>query len=77
MGLVASTYSDVTIVTSDNPRSEDPDTIIDAIMSGVVPGTTVLSERPPSGDRRRSRNARRGDVVVARRQGSRDDPDHR
>jgi UDP-N-acetylmuramoyl-L-alanyl-D-glutamate--2,6-diaminopimelate ligase len=44
MGMVASTYSDVTIVTSDNPRSEAPEAIIEAIMSGVVPGSTVLQE---------------------------------
>jgi UDP-N-acetylmuramoyl-L-alanyl-D-glutamate--2,6-diaminopimelate ligase len=65
MGMVASTYSDVAIVTSDNPRSEDPDAIIDAIMTGVVPGTTVLREK----DRRAAialafDNARRGDVIV-------------
>ncbi|HEY5120465.1 MAG TPA: UDP-N-acetylmuramoyl-L-alanyl-D-glutamate--2,6-diaminopimelate ligase, partial [Acidimicrobiales bacterium] len=41
MGRVASTYSDVTIVTSDNPRSEPPDDIIDAIMSGTAPGSAV------------------------------------
>jgi len=34
MGLVASTYSDETIVTSDNPRSEDPDAIIDEVNVG-------------------------------------------
>jgi UDP-N-acetylmuramoyl-L-alanyl-D-glutamate--2,6-diaminopimelate ligase len=65
MGLVASTYSDVAIVTSDNPRSEDPDTIIDAIITGIAPGTTVLRET----DRRAAialafENARRGDVIV-------------
>jgi UDP-N-acetylmuramoyl-L-alanyl-D-glutamate--2,6-diaminopimelate ligase len=41
MGQVATTYSDLTIVTSDNPRSEPPDDIIDAIMSGTVPGSAV------------------------------------
>jgi UDP-N-acetylmuramoyl-L-alanyl-D-glutamate--2,6-diaminopimelate ligase len=65
MGAVASTYSDVAIVTSDNPRSEDPDAIIDAIMSGVIPGATVLRET----DRRAAialafENASRGDVIV-------------
>ena len=41
MGLVASTFSDLTIVTSDNPRSESPESIIDAIMSGVASGAHV------------------------------------
>jgi UDP-N-acetylmuramoyl-L-alanyl-D-glutamate--2,6-diaminopimelate ligase len=35
MGLVASRWSDVVVLTSDNPRSEDPTAIIDAIASGV------------------------------------------
>ena len=50
MGLVASTFSDVTIVTSDNPRSEDPDAIIDEVMSGVGAGASVRRES----DRRRA-----------------------
>ncbi len=36
MGRVASELSDVTIVTSDNPRSEAPDAIIDAIIAGAL-----------------------------------------
>jgi len=44
MGQVASTFSDVTIVTSDNPRSESPESIIDAIMTGVVSGATVVRD---------------------------------
>lgn len=65
MGLVASTNSDVTIVTSDNPRSESPDAIIDAVLEGVVEGRDVRRER----DRRRAIGlavslANAGDVVV-------------
>ncbi len=37
MGKVAGTYSDFVIVTSDNPRSEDPDRIIDDIIIGLDP----------------------------------------
>jgi UDP-N-acetylmuramoyl-L-alanyl-D-glutamate--2,6-diaminopimelate ligase len=44
MGQVASSVSEITIVTSDNPRSESPDAIIDAIIAGTVPGATVLRE---------------------------------
>lgn len=36
MGLAAGKLSDFLIVTSDNPRSEDPDKIIDDIMPGVL-----------------------------------------
>ena len=65
MGEVASANSEITIVTSDNPRSESPDAIIDAIISGVVPGATVLRQS----DRRRAiaealSLAVPGDVVV-------------
>ncbi|MBF0320829.1 MAG: UDP-N-acetylmuramoyl-L-alanyl-D-glutamate--2,6-diaminopimelate ligase [Nitrospirae bacterium] len=35
MGRIASTLSDFTIITSDNPRYEDPDEIIKQIMGGV------------------------------------------
>lgn len=37
MGRVAATMSDITIVTSDNPRSEDPSLIIGQIMAGITP----------------------------------------
>jgi UDP-N-acetylmuramoyl-L-alanyl-D-glutamate--2,6-diaminopimelate ligase len=36
MGSIASSYSDVVIVTSDNPRSEDPSTIMKEIEKGIL-----------------------------------------
>ncbi len=39
MGEIAARLADVAIVTSDNPRSEDPERIIEEIMDGVVPAT--------------------------------------
>jgi UDP-N-acetylmuramoyl-L-alanyl-D-glutamate--2,6-diaminopimelate ligase len=38
MGAVAARLSDLVVVTSDNPRSEDPRRIIDDIKRGLVPG---------------------------------------
>lgn len=38
MGAAAAEGADVVVVTSDNPRREDPSTIIDAVMSGIRPG---------------------------------------
>ena len=35
MGAIAAKQSDLVIITSDNPRSEDPDAIIDDIEAGV------------------------------------------
>jgi len=45
MGAVASTLSDITIVTSDNPRSEDPEKIINEILQGCSGPTTVFLDR--------------------------------
>lgn len=36
MGEITGRYSDVTIITSDNPRTENPDAIINQIESGIV-----------------------------------------
>ncbi|MEA2437562.1 MAG: UDP-N-acetylmuramoyl-L-alanyl-D-glutamate--2,6-diaminopimelate ligase [Thermoleophilaceae bacterium] len=63
MGRVASDLADRAIVTSDNPRSEDPDAIVDQVLAGAVAGT----EREV--DRRRAialavEGAAPGDVVV-------------
>jgi len=41
MGAVAAARADVAIVTSDNPRTEDPDRIIAEIMTGMAAGRTV------------------------------------
>jgi UDP-N-acetylmuramoyl-L-alanyl-D-glutamate--2,6-diaminopimelate ligase len=65
MGAVVSSGADVSVVTSDNPRREDPGVIIDEIMSGVVVGAEVVVEA----DRARAigwvvDQARAGDVVV-------------
>lgn len=38
MAKAVSQRSDVTVVTSDNPRTEDPQTIIDDILPGMAPG---------------------------------------
>ena len=38
MGQVATRLSAYTIITSDNPRTEDPQRIIDAIVTGIAGG---------------------------------------
>jgi len=49
MGKIAAEYSDFSIITSDNPRSEDPLAIIEDIVTGVkkVPNSryTVIADR--------------------------------
>ena len=44
MGRVASALADVCIVTSDNPRTEDPARIIDDIVAGMPAATVVREE---------------------------------
>lgn len=49
MGAVAAKYSDFVIVTSDNPRTEEPQAIIDEILPGFAAMTTpfeVICDRP-------------------------------
>ena len=45
MGSIAERYSDVTIVTSDNPRTEDPHSIIEDILAGIKDSHTVIEDR--------------------------------
>lgn len=45
MGAVASRLADVVIVTSDNPRNEDPNQIISAVVSEMTAGHQVIVER--------------------------------
>src|SRR5262249_26099942 len=45
MGRIASTLADTAIVTSDNPRGEDPGAIIDEVLTGVVGEAEVEVDR--------------------------------
>jgi UDP-N-acetylmuramoyl-L-alanyl-D-glutamate--2,6-diaminopimelate ligase len=45
MGRVAAQLADRVIVTSDNPRSEDPEAIIDQILVGTGPGVEHTADR--------------------------------
>lgn len=71
MGMVAARLSDVVIVTSDNPRSEDPQRIIDEIMRGIpagsqtarTPDVRTLVDRADAIDRAVTL-AQRGDLVL-------------
>jgi len=67
MGEIGARLSDLAIVTSDNPRSEDPETIIAQILAGARSASG--GELRSLGDRREAifaaiADARAGDVVV-------------
>jgi UDP-N-acetylmuramoyl-L-alanyl-D-glutamate--2,6-diaminopimelate ligase len=76
MGAVAARLSDLVIVTSDNPRSEDPERIIDEIRRGIVMPADRIAHKGRTGtpslaivDRREAietaiRDARAGDLVL-------------
>ena len=66
MGAVAGELADVAVVTSDNPRTEEPQAIIDDILSGMGEGTAKVHVEP---DRRAAiawalKQGKQGDVIV-------------
>jgi UDP-N-acetylmuramoyl-L-alanyl-D-glutamate--2,6-diaminopimelate ligase len=63
MGRIASELADVVIVTNDNPRSEDPQAILDAIVAGAVGDVEVKPDRA-SAIARAIELAHDGDVVL-------------
>jgi UDP-N-acetylmuramoyl-L-alanyl-D-glutamate--2,6-diaminopimelate ligase len=63
MGEIAARLADVVVVTSDNPRSEDPEAIIREILEGAGPGVESLVDRREA-IARAVGLASEGDVVV-------------
>lgn len=74
MGAAAQRYSDITVITSDNPRTEDPQQIIDEILAGVDPQGHEIQRQS---DRRAAirqalSQARAGDIVLVAGKGHED-----
>jgi UDP-N-acetylmuramoyl-L-alanyl-D-glutamate--2,6-diaminopimelate ligase len=66
MGRISAALADVTVVTSDNPRSEDPAAIVAEIVAGIAAdgaAVEVIVDRRAAIARALSL-ARAGDVVV-------------
>lgn len=63
MGEIASRLADRVIVTSDNPRSEDPAAIVQEVLAGAGPGVEHLVDRRAAIDQALG-SAAPGDVVV-------------
>lgn len=65
MAAAAQQYADFLVVTSDNPRSEDPDAIIDDVLTGLSPTADYIRIT----DRRKAidyalTHAQEGDIIV-------------
>jgi UDP-N-acetylmuramoyl-L-alanyl-D-glutamate--2,6-diaminopimelate ligase len=69
MGEIAARLADVSVVTSDNPRGEDPLAILEEIVAGMKKVAASSDARAKISDRREAigaalANARAGDLVV-------------
>ncbi len=79
MGAVAGRLSDLIVITSDNPRSEDPNRIIEEVQRGITSDTRPRGRAAAARDRRSARGDCQGDRAGAagrrradRRQGARE-----
>lgn len=65
MAAAAEQYADFLVVTSDNPRSEDPDAIIDDVLAGLSPKANYIriTDRRAAIDYALT-HAREGDIIV-------------
>ena len=66
MGRIAAAWSDFLVITSDNPRTEDPQAIIDEILTGLTGSDTpyTVEVNRPEAIRWAIAHAQPGDVVL-------------
>lgn len=64
MGKIASHYSNSLIITSDNPRTEKPSTIIEDIIRGISERNYSVEINRKQAIKRALRSAKQGDTVV-------------
>ncbi|MGP1308900.1 MAG: UDP-N-acetylmuramoyl-L-alanyl-D-glutamate--2,6-diaminopimelate ligase [Phycisphaerales bacterium] len=73
MGRVASTLADEVIITSDNPRTEDPDSIVEQVRAGASGNASIETVvQRDAAIRRAVEVARRGDVILIAGKGHED-----
>ncbi|MEG1158391.1 MAG: cyanophycin synthetase, partial [Christensenellaceae bacterium] len=74
MGKIAIDYSDLTIVTSDNPRFEEPSAIIDEIVEGIKGSNAqyICIEKREEAIEYAIRNAQKNDVILLAGKGHED-----
>ncbi|CAB1242220.1 UDP-N-acetylmuramoyl-L-alanyl-D-glutamate--2,6-diaminopimelate ligase [Clostridium sp. HV4-5-A1G] len=64
MGKIGTELSDFAVITSDNPRTEEPMSIIDEILSGVKKNNYTVIENRREAIKEAMKMAGKGDVVV-------------
>jgi UDP-N-acetylmuramoyl-L-alanyl-D-glutamate--2,6-diaminopimelate ligase len=73
MGAIVGSLSDFAVITSDNPRTEDPNIILDEIIGGVPKGTKFVRELDRRGAIQKAIDlAKPGDVVLIAGKGHED-----
>lgn len=74
MGQIAAKYSDLAVITSDNPRFEEPMDIINQIAKGIPEGydKCILMENRFNAIKYAMQNAQNGDIIVIAGKGDED-----
>lgn len=64
MGRIAEEYSDFTVVTSDNPRTEDPEEIIKEIIPGFLKDNHIVQADREKAIEIAVQKAEKDDIIV-------------
>ncbi len=72
MGKIAAHYSDYAVITSDNPRTEDPQAIIDDIIEGINQDNYIIEINRKNAIIKALRMAKREDTVIIAGKGHED-----
>jgi UDP-N-acetylmuramoyl-L-alanyl-D-glutamate--2,6-diaminopimelate ligase len=72
MGDIASSLSDIAIVTSDNPRTEEPGAIIEDILKGIKKDNYIVEENRREAIKEAIKIAQKDDVIVVAGKGHED-----
>lgn len=72
MGKIGSDLSDISIITSDNPRTEDPMFIIEEILKGIDKNNYIVEENRREAIKKAIIEAKKDDVIVIAGKGHED-----
>ncbi|GAA0743774.1 UDP-N-acetylmuramoyl-L-alanyl-D-glutamate--2,6-diaminopimelate ligase [Clostridium oceanicum] len=72
MGKIGSDLSDIAIITSDNPRTEDPSLIIEDVVEGIEKNNHIVVENRREAIKKSMEIAKKGDVIVVAGKGHED-----